>query len=259
MAFGDVAQELLDDYPTEYRDALAHCREHRELPGNFNLPSTFDWAEPYLYPCDLGSYATSEERRDKSQYFISRNSRYIHPTTPDPVQDAFTSALVARKADYIATRNAEKAAYDELVTLVRRAAPQSDTAARFNEREDEQAVSDALAAKVKKLGFVEAGQSPTTVVPENWTAVQRKAAGFLAVPDLKKMGWRHTHCACEAGHASGGLPAFADVMGDDAEAREEGMKQLRLIPALIMVYYNRENYKASAPASALCATVWKSN
>ena len=92
-------------------------------------------------------------------------------------------------------------------------------------------------------------------MPENWTAVQRKAAGFLAVPDLKKMGWRHTHCACEAGHAAGGIPAFANVMGDDDEARAEGIKDLRLIPALIMFFYNRIEFKMYAPASALRATV----
>ena len=258
-AFGDVAQELLDDYPTEYVDALAHCRKHGALPGNFNVPRAFDWAEPYLRDSDLGSYATSDERRDRSQYFSGHN--YIRLTTQcvDAGHVAFDSMLRARRKDYIAAYDAEKAAYDELVTLVRRAAPQNDTDARFNEREDQEVISDALAARIKKLGFVEAGQSPTKIPPEEWTAVQRKAAGFLGVPSRAMMLGGFTHCACEAGHASGGIPAFADVMGDDAEAREEGIKQLRLIPALIMVYYNRENYKASAPASALCATVWKSN
>ena len=257
--FGDVVEDLLKDSRTEYRDAIAHHREHGELPGNFNVPRDFNWPAPYSRASMLGSYATSDERRDGRQYFNATNSYYIRPTTPDPVQDAFTGVLVARKADYIATRDAEKAAYDELVTLVRRAAPQNDTDARFTAREDDKAVIDALAAKVKQLGFVEAGQSPTKIRPEKWTALQRKAAGFLGVPSRAMMLGGFTHCMCEAGHGGGGLHAFAMVMGDDAEARAEGIEELRLLAALIMFYYNRMNYKASVPASALCAKVWKSN
>ena len=106
-AFGDVAQELLDDYPTYYRDALAHRREHLVLPEDFNLPRAFDWAEPYLQSNTLGKYATSEERRDGSQYFSATNN-YIRLTTRcvDAGHAAFNSVLVARQADYIATRDA---------------------------------------------------------------------------------------------------------------------------------------------------------
>mmetsp|Transcript_17308 Transcript_17308/g.49426 ORF Transcript_17308/g.49426 Transcript_17308/m.49426 type:complete len:940 (+) Transcript_17308:574-3393(+) len=253
MAYGDDVEDLLNNYPTEYRDALAHHREHGALPGNFNLPRAFDWAEPYMFPSELGSYATSDERRDGSQYFSGSN--YIRLTTRsvDAGHDAFNRVLRARKDNYIATRNAEKAAYDELVTLVRRAAPQNDTDARFTAREDDKAVIDALAAKVEQLGFVKAGQSPTKIPPEEWTAVQRKAAGFLGVPSRAMMLGGNTHCVCEAGHGGGGLHAFAMVMGDDAEARAEGIEELRLLAALIMFYYNRMNYKASVPASALRA------
>ena len=257
-AFGDDVQELLNDYPTEYRDALAHRHEHGELPRNFNLPRAFNWPEAPTQPNLLGSYATRDERRGGRQYFSTTAvGRYILPATRcvDAGHVAFNSVLVARKADYIATRDAEKAAYDELVTLVRRAAPQNDTDARFTAREDDKAVIDALAAKVKQLGFVEAGQSPTKIPPEEWTAVQRKAAGFLGVPSRAMMLGGNTHCACEAGHGGGGITAFAKVMGDDAEARAEGIEELRLIAALIMFFYKRKNFKMYAPASALRATV----